>query len=350
MKTSSLEEIRCKDREEVKNLTLLLRHEDVETLLTFKDAIKAVEKISELEYLNQVDMPNRLNSETKSGWFRVMPAVVDGVDDDWKLMGLKAMNLIKGQGLRYMILLLSGKTGELLAAVDAAVITQMRTGAATAVAAKFMAPKKVRKIGVIGSGFEARGQLLAVNEVLDFEEAVVFSPNQANCERYAREMSDKLGKPVVSAGSSKDAIHDAEVVILATKTSKPVIDGQYLMNGCTILSIGSTRLDLRELDDYSFLLGSKILVDHKEQVIDESADVQSALKLKYITEQDFVEMKQVVGEGKTLRTNDKEILIYKSVGTALQDLAVAKIVYETALAQNYGQHIEGFPYLKSMKK
>lgn len=331
-------------------MALLLRQAEIERLLTFKDAIHAVEEISELEFKKQVDMPSRLNSETKKGWFRVMPAIIDGDRDDWKLMGLKAMNLIKGEGLRYMILLLSGKTGELLSMLDAAVITQIRTGAATAVAAKYMAPQKVRKIGIVGSGFEARGQLLAVNEVIDFEEAAVFSPNQANCEKYAREMSEKVGKPVVSVGSSKDAIQDAEVVILATKTVNPVISGEYISKGCTILSIGSTRLDLRELDDYSFLVGSKILVDHKEQVIEESADVQSALKLQYISDDDFVEMQQVVGERKSLRTNSDEILIYKSVGTALQDLAVAKLVYEKALQQSAGQRIEDFPYLKSFKK
>jgi ornithine cyclodeaminase/alanine dehydrogenase-like protein (mu-crystallin family) len=323
----------------------LLTHEQLDQLLTFRHAIEAVESVSMLEYKQQVKMPVRMNSDLPTGWFRVMPAAIHG-DDDWNVMGLKVMNLIKGVGLRYMILLFSGKTGELLAVMDAAKITQMRTGGATAVAAKYMSGKNIKRIGVIGSGFEARGQLLAVNEVITFKTVFVFSPNPENRKRYADEMQKVLGKEVRPVDSAEEAVRDSEILILATKTDRPVIDGDWIPSGCTVLSIGSTRLDLRELDDRSFARASKLLVDHKEQVCQESADVRSALDKQLFSKDNIIEMKDVVGKQQHLRQSNTEILIYKSVGTALQDIALAKIAYQTAVEQNIGQSLGPFPYLK----
>lgn len=246
-----------------------------------------------------------------------------------------------------MIMLMSAHNGELLSVMDAALITQIRTGAATAVAAKYMAPAKVRQIGVIGSGFEARGQLLALHEVIDFERVHVYSPNPANRAKYAEEMSAQLGKPVIAVDSAEQAVATAEISVLATKTAEPVVNGDWFPAGATILSIGSTRTDLRELDERSFARSSQVLVDHKEQVIDESADVQAALRSGSLAQSSMIEMHEVIGKGQSLRKREDEILIYKSVGTALQDLAVSVEVYRNAKANGIGIDVGEFPMLKS---
>lgn len=344
---SSLAAIPCNGfpQEGGEPVTLVLREADVRELLTYSDAIECIRQVARAEYLGNTEMPSRHNLSTSRGWFRVMPAAIRNTEG-MNIYGLKVMNLTAGKGLRYVIHLYSGDTGELLCIMDAATITQIRTGSATALAGTLLTAKREVSVGLIGSGFEARGQLSALSQVFSITECKVYSPNAGNRLRFADEMSSKTGIPITPVASAEDAVRGMEVVVLATKSTDPVISGEWIARGATVLSIGSTRLDLRELDDKTLERAAGLLVDHCEQVCAESADVKSALDRGLLSKDDITELSVAVGTGTQVRTSEEDILVYKSVGTALQDLAVAYHVFTTAQLRQMGSQLDEFPYLK----
>lgn len=325
-------------------MALFLTGDDVLQCMNNADVISVLEQSLRKEAAGLVSMPSRHNINCDSGWLRIMPAVVGG--DGAAYMGMKVMNLIRGQGTQYMILLYDSATGELVSIMDAAAVTQRRTAGTTALAAKYMVNGEYDTLGLFGSGFEARGHLELLAEVLPLKQAFVYSPRPHRREQFAAEMSAELGINVIAA-ESPDQVAGLDVVCLATKATEPVISGDWLKPGATVLSIGSTRLDLRELDRRSLERAATLVVDHKEQVIAESGDIADALQSGVLADEQIVSLTDIVVGKATVRTADDDIAVLKTVGTALQDIAVAGLVYETAKAKGLGHDLGYFPALKA---
>lgn len=325
-------------------MPLFLRGDDIAKVLTYPVVLEALERSLRQEAAGAVTMPSRMNIHNPSGWIRIMPTVIAG--DDMPYMGMKVMNLVKGQGTRYLILLYGSRSGELLAIMDAATVTQMRTAGTTALAARHMVEGSCDTLGIFGSGFEARGHVEALAHVLPFQRVLVYSPRAERREQFAREMTQRIGRPVVAAASPED-VAELPVTCLATKATEPVIDGDWLSPGATVLSIGSTRLDLRELDRRSLERAATLVVDHKAQVAAESGDIKDALEAGVIRPEQMVEITDLVVGRARARPRPDAIAILKTVGTALQDVAVAGRVYELARDAGIGADLGDFPVLKA---
>ena len=168
-------------------------------------------------------------------------------------------------------------SGALVALFDADELTRIRTAAVTALAGNAMLAEPPREVALIGTGFEAIGHLRLMAHVWPLERAVVYSPNADRRARCAVEMSHELGIDVTAAASEADALRDRAVVVLATKSKTPVIDGANLAAGSVVLSIGSTRLDLRELDDVSPARASMVVADDPRMIRLESADIAEGI-------------------------------------------------------------------------
>jgi ornithine cyclodeaminase/alanine dehydrogenase-like protein (mu-crystallin family) len=270
-----------------------------------------------------------------------MPAVLGAV------MGVKVMTLAEGIGNRYLILLYDTRSGELRAAFDADELTRLRTAAFTATAARLMVTGHPRTLAVIGSGFEAEGHLRALTRLWTFDAITVFSPSAERREAFAARTSADLTIKITALDTPEAAVGDAEVVMLATKSRAPVVDGAALRPGAVVLSIGSTRPNLRELDSATMRRTGTLVVDDPKQVASESGDIMAGLADGDLRLDQIVSVAEASEEeGLLRRTDGRDLLTFKSVGTALQDLALAELLLEAATAQNRGRPLGELAALK----
>jgi len=328
-------------------VTLLLTNKDVEQAADIKTQIDSIEKGLLEEANNAVDLPPRLNLATTSGFFRVKPAVMR----DSGLMGYKVFHGSIQQGVRYLIAVYNEKDGILLSLMDAAYLTAARTGATTGVATKYMAPPAAKTVGVIGSGLEATTNLQAVCVVRPIEEGKVFSPTPANRERFARRMGDKLGINLTAVDTPEQAVKDVDTVVVATNTTGVgdliAYRGKWMQTGGHVNSIGSTGLQLREIDAETFRRAERIVVDSRVQMEGESGDLKAALDAGTYDRSKVTELKEVVAGRTKGRSSLEEITLFKSVGTAIQDVAAGFAVYKEAVRQGLGQDVGEFLELKT---
>lgn len=286
------------------------------TMAAARSAIQA-ESDGEVAILPRIDMP------TPNGFLRVMAGRFRSFG------GMKTMSMTRGVGNRYLLTVYDLTDGDVLAIFDADEVTRLRTAATTAVAAEILigsgAPSRV---GIVGSGFEAAAHLRILARRYPVTEASVYSRSPERRAAFASRMSDELAIRVRAVDSPEEAVAGMPLVCLATKDTSPVVDGRTFAAGAVILSIGSTRPDLRELDDAAFKRSSTVLVDSVQNAIAESGDVQSALASKVIGQSDLTAMAEAITELPPARSG--ELRVFKSVGTALQDLALAAAIIQAA--------------------
>lgn len=322
-------------------MTRLFRADEIERHVDDATALAAMREGLAAEAAGRVSLPKRIDSRTGRGFLRVMPAVLEDV------MGFKAMTLVEGVGTRYVVLLFEVATGALLAILDADELTRIRTAATTAVAALAMVRRPPRRVGVIGSGFEAEAQVRAVARLWPAAELVVYSPTEERRVRFARDMSVALARTVTAAPTMAAAVAGSEVLVLATKAKEPVIDGTLVQRGAVVLSIGSTRPDLRELDRATFARAGTVVGDDPAQLESESGDIIEALGTGAFDRARMVSLAAVIAATAPLRTDaDRDLLVLKTVGTALQDLALARAVYRRSQEIGFGEDIGEVARLK----
>jgi ornithine cyclodeaminase/alanine dehydrogenase-like protein (mu-crystallin family) len=212
------------------------------------------------------------------------------------------------------ILLFRPETGEPLAIIDGRLITEMRTAAVSAVATERLARRETRVLAILGSGVQARSHLEALRLVREFREVRVWSP------RHARVFAERFG--VRAAPSAEEAVRGADVVVVATTSTTPVLLGTWLSPGAHVNAVGAPRPTWRELDDDT-LGKARIYVESREAATRESGDVIAAGRI-------FAEIGEVVAGTQPGRTSEDEITLFKSVGVAVEDIAAADLVYRRA--------------------
>jgi ornithine cyclodeaminase/alanine dehydrogenase len=272
---------------------------------------------------------------------RVMPAAVESV------MGLKVMTLLGGRGTRYLILLYDRATTELRAVLDADEVTRRRTAATTAVAGEMLVTEAPTEIGLLGTGFEAEAHLQTFAHLWPLERVLVFSRNPERRKAFAARFSDYLDIDIRPMDSSAAAVGRVPVSILATKAATPVVDGTVFPREAVVLSIGSTRPDLRELDDATLARTGTLLVDDATQVERECGDVMSAMAAGALDHSRIVSLAQAAQNPSLLsRGTERDLLSFKSVGTAIQDLTLARALVDAAAARGLGRDLGELTRLK----
>lgn len=319
---------------------LALSADEVSAALDPAAAVRAVEDVLAGPPAGRVRVPARVTFDVDHGWFRVMPGAVLG-GPGRPVMGAKVMALARGSGLSYLLLLYDETTGDLLAMMDASVLTQVRTGAVSAAFIRRVLPSGVPLIGIFGSGFEARGQLEMIARSVHVGGARVYSRDRARRETFAGEMAAGLGIAVDAVGDPHPAA-EAPLVVLATRATEPVVDGRWFAPGTVVVSIGSTRPELREVDVETVRRAGRVLVDHAAQALAESGDIRAALAAGVITEAEIVEVARVLSGEAPPRDPGGGLLLFKPSGTAAQDLAIGRMVYERCIATGAGRTLDGF--------
>lgn len=324
-------------------MTRLLSSDDVAELITDQLALDAVRQGFRSDAKGRTELPMRLDASSPTGFFRVMPAVLDGV------MGCKIMTLVRGVGTRYLILLYDVEDGSCLALIDADLVTKVRTAATTALAGLHTVAQPPKGLAVVGTGFEARGHLAFLARLWPIERVWVHSRSPENRRDFARVMGDQLGLDVRPTGTVGETVGAATTVLLATKSTTPVLDGAALQPGTVVLSIGSTRPDLRELDIASQARTATMVVDAVEQVLSESGDIRAARDAGVLTE-DVMPLATLVAGDRVLPAPSpgaqRDVTLFKSAGTALQDLALARALYRRAEETGLGEDVGDVSQLK----
>ena len=304
-------------------MTILLGIDRLEGVVGMRDAIDLLEQILVHEAAGRTSVSPKFTTEFDGGAMRVLFAA----DNEAGYCAMKAYHSIKGVGTRYVVLLYSLKDGELLALLDGRVITDLRTGAASGVAARRVSIKGPVTIGIIGSGNQARTQLESLATVYKVESAAVYSPTAANRETFAREMSAKLGFAVTPVGSAEAATRGNAVVATASnaRTAEPVLKGAWLENCRLLCAVGNTRRQFAEVDVQCFRDASIVIVDSRH-ALEEAGELRRAVEAGALPDTKLATLAQLITG--TARVPPEGLVTFKSVGMALQDLALAARYYE----------------------
>lgn len=323
-------------------MTLHLDSTVISELCDEEIAYDAAELVLQSQREGRCHLPTRIDVNVPNGFFRAMPAAVGD------FMGAKIMTLAKGVGNRYLLLVYRQDSGELVATLDASEVTRLRTAATTAVAGDLLAPAGTSVLGLIGTGFEAEGHIRAFVQSWPLETVWVYSRSADRREKFAARIGADLGINVKPVTSAEEVAGTCPVTVLCTKATEPVVDGSAFAPGAVVLSIGSTRPDLRELDVATFARARAVLVDDPASVLAESGDVKAALADGAITEDALVSMADW-SEARAPRADQRDLLVFKSVGTALQDLALAAVLINKATEAGVGRDIGDITELKAAK-
>lgn len=322
-------------------MPLILGPEAVRAATNMRQMIDLIEAGILEQAHGQVEVPPRLNLPTSNGFFRVMPAVLRGRG----LMGFKIFNGSVEHGVRYLIGIYDERSGELLALMDAAYLTGARTGATTGVATRYQARANSTRVGVIGSGLEARTNLSAVCAVRPIRAANVYSPTAANRERFAAEMSATLNIDITPSTSPQAAVAGTDIVVVCTNTTQQhnafAYLGAWMEPGQHVNSIGSTGGKLREIDPETFARADRVVVDSLVQVEQECGDALETRERGLWDRSKVYELTAIV-TGTPAREREDQITLFKSVGTGLQDVVAGFAVFEEAQRLGLGLQIDDF--------
>jgi ornithine cyclodeaminase/alanine dehydrogenase-like protein (mu-crystallin family) len=249
--------------------------------------------------------------------------------------GLKSYSSVAGVN-RFTVLLYKGD-GQLVAVIEAGRLGQLRTGAASAVATKFMARPDSSKLGLFGTGLQARSQLQAVCAVRPIAAVLAHSRNPEKCDGFCKEMSEALGISVQPASAPEDAARDVDILVTATTSKEPVFKGEWLSKGTHINAIGANFLSRQEIDVEAVRKCDCVVVDSCEQAKLESGDLARAAEAEAFYWEDARELGLVVVGEFPGREDASEITLFESHGIALEDVALAAAIFEQALKEGAGE-------------
>ena len=312
--------------------TLFLTDADVGALADWDSAIAALRTA----YARPADpkaTPERAVAVTATGWQRVMPSAPPGA----RFAGSKTIAASMKNGLAsYLITLFDQHDSRLAALIDGNRITGIRTAATAAAALTALLPDRPLTVAVVGSGFEARAQLRAVSRIASIASARVWSPTQTNRERFAAELSVELGIPVSAAADARAAVEGADLVLCAARSrdETPTVYAEWVAPDATVVSVGSTTASQRELDPALIGRASLIVADALEEVLHDSGDMIGARDEGIDVDAATVSLHDLLGGGAS--RPERGIAIYKSTGSGFQDIVLAELLYDRAVAQGFG--------------
>lgn len=319
---------------------LLLSGRELEEILSPSILIDEVERAFIEFSEGRTVTPPRTVMWVEGNWWGVMQSYVPGYGVGVKVVNVIPANLERGlPTIQAIVNLFDPVTGSPLAVMDGGVLTALRTGAASAISAKYMAPKERGPLAIIGTGYQARYQLKFVSHVYRTDEVRVYDIRESAAESF-REYAESLGFKVVKCRSPAEAIEGAKVVIEATTTKTPVIEGRYLSRPTHVISIGAHMRDARALDDDAIALAETVVVDSREAVMLETGDIRIPVEKGILTMDRVSELGEVASGRRRGRLTDEGVTIFKSVGLAIQDAAAAAVAYREAVRRGVGKYVD----------
>lgn len=313
-----------------KNRTLLFNRSSFEHLLDMNDYINAVSNAHQLHAENSIIETNLIHADAPNGEYHIKTG---GIIGEKSYYGLKANGGFFNNQRNYnlpnilgVIYLSSASNAYPLAIFESSMISKMRTGAATAVAAKYLKPNKPIHLGIIGYGNQAEAQLQALLCVCQIESVKIAGRDVDKINKFVDKIKGKLSIPI-SSDSIENTCRNSNIIITCTPSKEAFVKREWIQKGTFIGAIGADSPGKNELDP-EIMAAGKIVGDIKSQIIN-VGESQHAIKKGMISSDDiYCELGELVTGNVKGRTSDDEIFIYDSTGTAIQDIACAAFIYE----------------------
>ena len=316
-------------------MTLLLREQHVTELLDINTVIEAVEEVLRDQAEGFATNRPRYRVAMPASQLHVMAAG----DRRLGVSGVKIYTASR-KGARFLVLLYDAESGDLLAMIEADRLGQMRTGAASGVATKYMSRRSADVLGVYGTGWQAESQMMAVCAVRRIKSAKVYGRNAERREAFARKMTTLLRTDVTAVASPEEAARGCSILVTATSAREPVLKGEWIDPGTHVNVVGSNFLSKAEVDVETIRRASVIAVDSIEQSKIEAGDLMPAIERGVITWESVTELGRIVAGRDIGRTSDDDITVFKSNGIALEDISTALRVYKIARERGMGEQVE----------
>ena len=323
--------------------TLVLKRCEVAQLLSIEDCIKAVEQAFELYGEGKAMTPKVLGIHAGEGGFHIKAGIL-GLSRNYFVSKLNANfpNNTKQHGLptiQGVVIVCDAHNGRLLALMDSIEITILRTGAATAVAANYLALSNVNTVTVCGCGNQGNISLKALMKVRTPKKVFAFDINENQVQVFCNSFEDQIEVLPVSSVNLSKAIKQSEICIACTPSRQPFIDKRDVKPGTFIAAVGADSEDKQELCS-ELLATAKIVTDLTNQAA-AIGELHHAIKQGIISAGNvYAELGEIVAKKKVGRESNDEIIVFDSTGMALQDVAAAAIVYEKAMANKTGMKID----------
>ncbi len=317
-------------------MALYLTEADVRQILTMPMAIGLVEtSFRRLAAGSATNHPRQRLQVPGKAILNYMAAA----DSEGGYLGLKIYSIAKGAA-RFIIPLISAETGDMAALIEADYLGQVRTGAASGVATKFMAREDARTAAIIGTGSQARTQLEAIACVRKLERVRAYSRDPQRREQFAKEMSARIGVTVEPVATAEQAVRGADIISTATTSTNPVVEGRWIERGAHINAIGINVAHKSEIDAEAVNRADIVAADSPEQSRRESGDLINAFGDDASKWAGVRELAQIVAGKIPGRTSAGQITLFKSNGIAIEDVVTAGRVYEIARQRGIGKDVQ----------
>jgi len=309
-------------------LPLYLSESDVEALLTPADTVPAIEECFRRLAAGMVENVPRKRLQVEGGYFAVMAAT----DAELGYAGLKSYMVVESK-LAFVVCLFELRHGRLAAVIEADALGQRRTGAATGVAAKYLARPGARSLGVIGCGWQAESQVDAIRATVPtIERVVAFCRTPEKLAAFCRTADAEPAESHGEAGAQ-------DIVVTATTSRDPVLRGEWLVEGALVAAIGANDPRARELDNVVLERASFVCCDSREQARLESGDLIEPIEGGVLDWLEVHELQDVVAGEVRGRQRDDDVVVFKSNGLAAWDVAAAAEAVRRARERGIGREL-----------
>lgn len=313
--------------------TVFISDEHIARSFNWPDAVRALSEAYALPS-EPAMVPPRTMARGRDVWLRSLTAV----SPSGRHMGCKLISAkLRGRPVlaSYLLALIRQDNLQLAALMDANRITGIRTAATAVVGMNALVPRESAvRLGILGAGFEARNFLEALRASRAVGAVRVFSPTPSSRQGFAARFRQEAGLDIEAVDSAEEVVRWADVVLCAARSrdETPVLNGEWLRPGAVVLSLGSTLPEQRELDTLTMERARTIVADMVDEVIEETGDGIAASAAGIDLHAKVVYLGDVARKKPTPREADNDIVVYKSVGTALQDVVIAEMLFEGAVA------------------
>ena len=323
-------------------MPLLLNERDVRSVLTMPDLIDSMRAALADYSGGRAQQPLRtvLELGEQRSFFGIMPASLANP----RAVGTKLVTVFPSNHERGLpshlatIVLLDPDTGALLALLDGRYITEARTAAVSAVSADLLALPDAGALAIIGTGVQARSHLEALACVRRVTEVRVWSPTESHRSAFVKDASDH-GMHVRAAASARDAVDGADLIAVATSSTTPVLESEWVRDGAHICAVGACRPTHRELET-ALVARSRLFVDSTIGALAEAGDVVLAIQDGAVTAAHIAgELGALVSRAVPGRQNPGQITLFKSLGMAVEDVAAARLAYTRAQTRGVGTEL-----------
>jgi ornithine cyclodeaminase/alanine dehydrogenase-like protein (mu-crystallin family) len=310
-----------------------LSQSDTQALLAWPDVIACLARAYERGDDPRATPP-KVVARRDGLWLRALPAIAGGGE----ALGVKIIAKGRPKAADHLIALWDPDSGDLACLMSGKHVTAMRTAGTSAVAVDRIAPNTSLRVAVLGSGREAATHVAAIATVRKIAALAVYSPTPANRESFARKTGAELKIECRAQNSARAAVEGAHLVIAAARShdETPILEGAWLKPGMMVVSIGSTVAEQREVDPAVVERASIIVADVPGEVADETGDMIAAKAAGVAFESKMVALADVVRGSRAVKQGRDNIVLFKSVGSGLQDIAVSALCHARARAAGVG--------------